>query len=92
MIYSDKNSHAFCYQGVFEAVSSDLDIMRTFYIYQAGGPQNKYSVGVLRKVEDAPARLKGMINGEYNVRDALGGLRARYRVEQGNVTMLEKTK
>lgn len=62
--------------------------MRSFYFYEAGGPQDRDPVGIAHSGKEAVEITKNLTDGDYNIRDCLGGLKRRLRVAGDVVSLL----
>lgn len=67
--------------------------MRTYTVHSAEGCQRR-ALATLATGNANAARSKviALGDGDYNLRDCLGGLRLRVRVKDGTMTTLERTK
>lgn len=65
-------------------------MMRTFNVYERDGSQTK-SVAHLTSPAQAKLKMCSLPDGDYTVRDCLGGLRMIVRVTDGTPDVIETT-
>lgn len=64
---------------------------RIFCLYDAAGSQ-RHPLATFTTPTEGRAAAASRPDGEYTVRDVIGGLRFRFRVSNGVVTILETTR